>query len=92
MPNYPNPFGLTTTLHFAVPERSQVRLSVFTLLGQEVARLVDGEVEPGYRSVQWNGVDRSGRPLPPGVYMYRMVAKSIGTGEFFQAGKMTLMK
>jgi pimeloyl-ACP methyl ester carboxylesterase len=92
MPNYPNPFAGTTTLHFAVPERSQVRLSVFTLLGQEVARLVDGEVEPGYRSIQWNGVDDKGHHLPPGIYLYRMQARSLGTGEFFRAGKMTLMR
>lgn len=92
LPNYPNPFGRTTTLHFAVPERSQVRLSVFTLLGQEVARLVEGEVEPGYRSIQWNGVDGKGRPLPPGVYLYRMQARSLGTGEHFRVGKMTLLK
>jgi hypothetical protein len=92
LPNYPNPFGRTTTLHFAVPERSQVRLSVFTLLGREVARLVDGEVEPGYRSIVWNGVDGKDRPLPPGVYLYRMQARSLGTGEYFRVGKMTLLK
>ena len=92
MPNYPNPFGPTTTIRFAVPEKSHVRLSVYTLLGQEVARLVDGEVGPGLRSIQWKAVDRNGRALPPGVYVYRMRATSLTTGEFHQVGKMILTR
>lgn len=90
--NYPNPFGRTTTIRFAIPERSQVRLSVFTLLGQEVARLVNGDVAPGYRSIEWKAVGKEGRPLPAGVYAYRMDVMSLTTGEFHRVGKMTLLR
>jgi hypothetical protein len=90
--NHPNPFPSTTAITFAVPERSRVRLTVYTLLGQEVARLVDGEVDPGWRTIPWNGTDGRGRALPRGVYLYRLDAKSLATGEFHRVGKMTLLR
>ncbi|OLD61386.1 MAG: hypothetical protein AUI33_14650 [Ignavibacteria bacterium 13_1_40CM_2_61_4] len=92
MQNFPNPFHPTTTIRFAVPERSAVRLSVFTVLGQEVATLVDGEVGPGYQSVEWKAVDKNGRVLAPGIYLYRLQAKSLKTGVFHQVRKMVLLK
>jgi hypothetical protein len=92
MQNFPNPFHPTTTIRFALPERSAVRLSVFTVLGREVTTLVDGEVDAGYRSVEWKAVDKSGRVLPPGIYLYRLQARSLKTGEFHQVRKMVLLK
>jgi hypothetical protein len=44
---YPNPFNPATTIKFSVPEKSRVVLTIYNLLGQEVATLVDGTMEPG---------------------------------------------
>jgi len=91
--NYPNPFNPTTSIKFDLPEQSVVRLSVSNILGQEVAVLVNGVVEAGFRNVEWNSNSASGVALSSGIYIYRMQATSLTSGkEFFQTNKMILMK
>jgi hypothetical protein len=91
--NYPNPFNPTTQIKFDLPEESSVRLSIFNLLGQEVATLVDGVMNAGYQSVEWNTANHEGAALPSGMYMYRLQATSLKTGkEFHDVMKMVLMK
>jgi hypothetical protein len=65
--NYPNPFNPVTTIGFEVPESARVRLSVFDLLGREVAVLVDGLLQAGLHRVQFDAQD-----LPSGTYIYRL--------------------
>lgn len=67
--NYPNPFNPTTTILYDVPQRSHVKLSVFSALGQQLATLVDAVEEPGEHSIRF---DASG--LASGVYFYRVTA------------------
>ena len=80
--NYPNPFNPSTTLEFSIPKSGRVVLEVFNILGQSVARLVDGERVAGtYRTT----FDASN--LSSGVYLYQLKA-----GDFVQARKMVLVK
>jgi parallel beta-helix repeat protein len=67
--NYPNPFNATTTLRYAVPASGQVRLSIYNIMGQKVATLVDAQQLAGYHSVSWNGTS-----VASGVYIYRLEA------------------
>jgi hypothetical protein len=67
--NYPNPFNTTTVMSYELRVKSWVRLVVYDLLGREVATLITGMQDAGYRSVQWDG---SG--MPSGVYYYRLTA------------------
>jgi len=67
--NYPNPFNPSTTIHYALPHRSHVTLTVFNALGQEVAQLINDEVEAGYQEVRLDGGG-----LASGVYFYRLSA------------------
>jgi hypothetical protein len=91
--NFPNPFNPTTSINFDLPEASVVKLVVFNIIGQEVATLVDGVVEAGYRQVSWNANSGSGYALPSGIYLYRISARSVTSGEQFQqVRKMVLMK
>ena len=71
--NYPNPFNPTTTISFNLPKAVDVKLTVYNLLGQRVAVLINNEIRTaGEHSVQWNGSDASGNVVSSGVYVYRL--------------------
>jgi len=74
--NYPNPFNPTTTIRYSLPYRADVTLSVYNILGQQVARLVHENEESGEHQVRF---DATG--LASGVYFYRL-----------QSGPLTLTK
>jgi spore coat protein A len=80
--NYPNPFNPSTTINFSVPEKSQVTLKIFDVLGNEVSTLMNQEVPGGNHEVHF---DATG--LPSGVYFYSLTA-----GDFVQNKKMMLLK
>ena len=80
--NYPNPFNPTTTIRYALPSRSKVRLEVFNVLGQLVGTLVDSEQGAGLHEVVFNGND-----LASGVYFYKLTA-----GPFVKTNKMMMIK
>ncbi len=92
--NYPNPFNPTTTIRFELPKATKVYLVIYDILGREVARLVDGQLESGYRQVVWNGKDRYGRELASGIYIVRMfIPPSAGlTPDYTRSIKTLLLK
>jgi hypothetical protein len=65
--NFPNPFNPSTTIKFALSEKSNVSLTIYNQLGQKMTTLLNEEREAGYYSFQWNA---SG--LPSGVYLYEL--------------------
>ncbi|MDP2883408.1 MAG: alpha/beta hydrolase-fold protein [Ignavibacteria bacterium] len=65
--NYPNPFNPTTTIRYQLSVISGVKLSVFDILGREVALLVQEQKEAGHYSVQWNA-----SVLASGLYFYQL--------------------
>ena len=80
--NYPNPFNPTTAISFALPKAAQVSLTVFNILGQEVARLVDGPMAAGTHQVTFDASN-----VASGIYFYR-----IQTDGFTEQKKMVLLK
>jgi len=85
--NYPNPFNPSTTIKYAIPQQSFVRIKVYDIVGREVKTLVNTERSPGIYSVQWNGDNNYGSKVSSGIYIYRVVA-----GNFTQVKKMILLK
>ncbi|MTI89590.1 MAG: T9SS type A sorting domain-containing protein [Balneolaceae bacterium] len=65
--NYPNPFNPTTTISFDLPLQSQVQLTIFNILGQRVANLIDDELSAGTHTYEWDA-----SRLSSGVYIYRL--------------------
>jgi hypothetical protein len=80
--NYPNPFNPSTVISYQLPVAGWVRLSIWNVLGRNVATLVDEVQEPGFRSVRW---DATGQPS--GMYFYRLEA-----GSFLETRKLLLLK
>jgi hypothetical protein len=82
--NYPNPFNPSTMIRFNIPSREHVTLSVFDVLGREVAALVDRVVEPGEHTIVFSAWDYQ---LSSGTYFYHMKA-----GGFVQTRKFILLE
>ncbi|MBL7136480.1 MAG: T9SS type A sorting domain-containing protein [Candidatus Marinimicrobia bacterium] len=85
--NYPNPFNPTTNIEFAVPEKADVKIVVYNMLGQKIVDLANKAYQPGHYQVIWNGKDASGCDVSSGVYFYRMTA-----GDFTKTSKMIFLK
>ena len=80
--NYPNPFNPITTITYQLPEPSVVKISVYDILGQEAAVLVNSEQPAGFYSIRFDA-----SMLASGVYIYKIEA-----GYFVQSMKMSLIK
>jgi hypothetical protein len=80
--NYPNPFNPSTTIKYYVPQSSFVKIKVYNTIGQEIAELVNQELQIGNYEVTFDA-----RNLPSGIYFYRIEA-----GNFVETKKMILMK
>jgi hypothetical protein len=86
--NYPNPFNPATTIRYAVPEQSHVRLVVTDALGRQVAELVSGTVEQGVHDVQFDGAN-----LSSGTYIATVTMTGTESGmTFTKTIKMALSK
>ena len=86
--NYPNPFNPSTTIQYQLPSPGAVRMVVYNSVGQEVAKLVDGQKEAGYYSATWNaGIVASG------TYFVRVtIANETGKQVYDGLKKLMLVK
>lgn len=86
--NYPNPFNPRTIISFEVTIDSPVHLMVFDPSGRRIRTLLLGEeIDAGHHEVVWDGMDNSGRPVPAGVYYFRITA-----GDYRETRSMVLVK
>jgi flagellar hook assembly protein FlgD len=80
-PNAPNPVRTGTSIVYALPEESQVRLTIYNVKGQVVDALADGVKPAGYHTVHWQSGGRN--EVSAGVYFLRMEAVGTETGETY---------
>ncbi|MBN2013201.1 T9SS type A sorting domain-containing protein [candidate division KSB1 bacterium] len=85
--NFPNPFNLSTTFTYIIPEPQRVQFTVYNLLGQKINTMATTLKTAGIYSIEWNGCDDSGKPMPSGIYICRFRA-----GQFHQTQKMVLVR
>jgi hypothetical protein len=70
--NYPNPVQSSTTIGYNLAKAGMVRLTVYDLSGQEIARLVEAYQPAGKHQVLWQGQSPRGRRLANGLYLYQL--------------------
>ncbi len=80
--NYPNPFNPSTTIKFALPITSKVKVSIYNSPGQLIETLVDKEMQSGNHEVNFDA-----SRLASGIYFYQLKA-----GAFIETKKMILLK
>jgi hypothetical protein len=80
--NFPNPFNPTTEISFTIPKAGNVKLTVYDIIGKEIAVLINDNLSAGTHKVKWNAAS-----LPSGVYLYRLE-----TANFIAVKKMVLLK
>jgi L-ascorbate metabolism protein UlaG (beta-lactamase superfamily) len=80
--NYPNPFNPTTVISYQLSVNSDMKLSVFDVIGREVAILVNEKKPAGSYTVQWNAVN-----MPSGIYFYKLQ-----DGKYTETKKLILIK
>ncbi len=85
--NAPNPFNPSTAIRFDVSEASDVTLSIYNLLGQEVRRLIRERRRPGSYTVIWDGTDNTDRRVASGIYLYQ-----VSIGRFRDVKKLVLLR
>jgi hypothetical protein len=85
--NYPNPFNPATIFRYDLPKNTNVKLTIYDLMGKIVKNLVSDQQNPGYKLIQWNSTNNKGQPVSAGMYFY-----TIQAGEFRQTRKMVLLK
>ena len=86
-PAYPNPFNPVTTISYQLPTASNIRMTVYDILGREVNVLVHEYKNSGNHTLQWNGTNRFGQPIASGAYFVIMEALN-----FNQIQKVILIK
>lgn len=72
--NYPNPFNPVTKIPFSIGGNKtvDVQLTIYNLLGQHIATLLNDRLAPGNYEVNWNARDNRGGEMPSGVYLYEL--------------------
>ena len=85
--NYPNPFNPVTEIQFDVPKESQVTLTIYNIMGQEVTTLTNSTLKAGFHSVRWDGTNGLGEQVSTGLYFYRLSSPA-----FTSIKKMIMVK
>ncbi len=93
--NYPNPFNPSTTISFSIEKAVYADIAVYDILGRKVRSLASEDLNAGFYSTQWNGMDEKGNPVSSGVYYVRMTARTNASSDqtvFSAVRKLMLTK
>jgi hypothetical protein len=85
--NHPNPFNPATTIFYSLPEKGNVRLCIYNVLGEEIRSLWNGQKQAGHHTITWDGLDNKGRTVAGGIYLCR-----IETSAYQKTIRMLMLK
>ena len=85
--NFPNPFNPQTVISFILPDSRPAVLTIFSVDGRVVRRLLDSQESAGHHEVTWNGCNDYGQPVASGTYFFRLSA-----GDYVETKRMALIR
>ncbi len=85
--NYPNPFNPETNIEFDLDITSNINVTIYSVMGEKVITLYNGQADPGMYSLKWDAENSAGQNVPSGIYLY-----TITSNDRMQTGKMLLLK
>ncbi len=85
--NYPNPFNPTTEISFTIPNKTELKLIIYNILGEEVRLLADKQFTAGSYTIMWDGTDNNRGKVTSGIYLY-----ALETEKYKSSKKMILLK
>ena len=85
--NFPNPFNPVTTLRYEIAVNTNVKITIYDMMGRLVKILTDKMEMAGYKSIKWNGKNDRNEPVSAGLYLY-----TIQAGDYRKTRKMVLIK
>ena len=84
--NYPNPFNPTTSIPFALPMSSSVRLEVFDIRGRLVQELLNTEMNAGYYNIPWDASH-----LSSGLYFIKLESLALDEAKSYSKIQKSLL-
>jgi hypothetical protein len=93
--NYPNPFPQTTTFTFIANHDAEVTIKIYTVAGRLIRTLDSRFARSGFNMIEWDGRDGVGDPPANGVYLYKLIARSLSEPEASQTeivGKLAIVR
>ena len=87
MGNFPNPFNPETKIRFSTEKDSQVKVTIYSILGEKVNVIQNSALNAGTYDITWRGLDANGNKVPSGVYFYEVNSDNRNA-----KGKMLLLK
>lgn len=90
--NYPNPFNPSTLIKYNVPATSNVRLTIYNMMGQEIRTIESNGISAGTQNFTWNGTNQNNEQVASGIYIYRLNAVGNDGRVFDKSAKMMFMK
>jgi FlgD Ig-like domain len=92
MQNYPNPFNPSTTIEYSIPKASNVKITIYNILGDVVNVIFNSYRDAGSYRTNWNALDGNGNKVSSGIYFYELKAVTGSGQESIQMNKMILLK
>lgn len=75
--NFPNPFNLQTNIEYQLSKPTNVKVTIYDIMGRYIKTLVDAYFEAGNHSLVWNGLDKENNPMSSGIYLIYFRAGNI---------------
>ena len=88
--NFPNPFNPVTKIRFSTERESLVKVTIFSILGEEISVVENSQLNAGTYNITWYGKDSKGDKVPSGLYFYEVksdnrIQKGLGLETFLNS-------